>query len=130
MSALAKTDVHLRAEGSAFEYFFKALRRAMLENGDWDGKSDIIDAYIKRVPHFFPARTLDMEKCFPLGFDVEQTHNSKTPITLTEVIAMKNYCDSYFLTLARDYEEKRTGQKLEFVMESRSPIKSSAQNTA
>lgn len=117
MSALGKNDVHLRIEISAFNYFFKALKRAMLENKDWDGKSDFVDAYQKRISHFYPVRTKEMEKYFTVGFEIEKNHQYAKPVTVQDVVAIKTYCDKYFLTLARDHHEKVTGEKLEFVME-------------
>jgi len=116
LSALAKNDIHLRLEVSSFEFFFKSLRQAMIENGAWDSKSDFADAYQKQVSFNFPVVTDDMKKFFRLGFEVEKDHNPSSPITLTEVIGMKSYCDTYFLKLAKENYEKKSGQKLEFVM--------------
>jgi AbiV family abortive infection protein len=121
MSALGKNDVHLRIEISAFNYFFKALKRAMLENKDWDGSSDFAEAYQKRIPHFYPQKTKEMEKYFTMGFEVETNHSYSKPVTVQDVVAIKTYCDKYFLTLARDHHEKVTGEKLEFVMEKKTP---------
>lgn len=118
MSIYAKNDIHLRVEATAFEHFFKALKRAMLENKDWDGTSDFGEAYVKRTKHFHPEVTPDMKKWFPIALELESTHNVTVPITITQVHMMKIYCDAYFLLLAKEFEEKKRGAEIRFEMES------------
>ena len=58
-----------------------------------------------------------MKKYFTMGFEIETNHSYSKPVTVQDVVAIKTYCDKYFLTLARDHHEKVTGEKLEFIME-------------
>ena len=116
LSIFAKNDIHLRAENSAFVHFFGALKRALIENGAWDEKSDFTDAYQKQVEYQFPKRTTKMEEHLKLGFELDKTHKSSQSITITEVVAMKTYYESYVLRLAKEHKEKVMGTEIRFEM--------------
>jgi len=111
ISLLAKNDIHLRLELNAFEQFFQAVKIAMKTNGHWDGQSDLKIALHKQISWFYRNRTTDIDKMIDLALEVEVEHRASQEITLTEVIAMKTYCDVYFLKLAKDYEQKRSRKK-------------------
>lgn len=117
VSLLAKNDVHLRLETNAFEQFFISLKLAMKLENFWDGKSDLKKALKKKFDHIFKGEFSNMEKMVDLGEEVEKTHKSSQKITLTEVIAMKSYCDLCFLELAVEHQEKKTGHKMRLVSE-------------
>lgn len=119
LSFLAKSDVHLRFEMNSFEEFFKALKIAMTENGDWDGKSSFADAYLKvnewrKFSEMPPKITEDMRKLFDLGFKVEAEH--KGSANISAVYGMKEYCEIYFQTLAVRFLEEREGTKVRIVL--------------
>lgn len=119
LSFLAKSDVHLRFEMNSFEEFFKALKIAMTENGDWDAKSTFADAYLKvnewRKFSEMPLKIIeDMRKLFDLGFKVEAEH--KGPVNISAVYGMKEYCEIYFQTLAVRFLEEKEGTKVRIVL--------------
>jgi AbiV family abortive infection protein len=114
LTMLAKNDIHLRLEMNSFEEFFKALKLAMIANGDWDQKQPFEEAYQKATSWRFKEITEEMRKMFPLGFKVESEH--KDFVDLTGVYAMKNYCEIYFQTLAVRYIEKKEGQQVRIVV--------------
>ncbi len=114
LSLLAKNDVHLRIEVNTFDEFFKSLKTAMIENGDWDQKTNFEDAYQKATSWHFATVTEEMRKIFPLGFVVEKDHNG--PVDLTSVYAMKNYCEVYLQALAFRYFKEVKGQDIKVVV--------------
>lgn len=108
LTTFSKTDVHLRMEANAFEAFYKALKVAGKFFGDWDGKSDFLTVMKTQL-----AKVRDMEeleKTFALAKELEEDerHQKHHPITLSEVIAMKLYCDVYVQLKAKEYFEKLT----------------------
>lgn len=103
LTCFSKTDVHLRLEVNAFEEFYNALRSAMLSFGDWDGKSNFKDAVMKQYEKIGDMK--DLENTLKLGeaLEVDAARKKHHPITLTEVIGMKIYCDYYMQLKAREY---------------------------
>ncbi|MDE1924684.1 MAG: AbiV family abortive infection protein [Patescibacteria group bacterium] len=116
ISLLAKNDVHLRLELNAFEQFYKALKTALQMNGHWDGKSDLKKAAHEQLTLFYGDQTANVDAMLDLGAELEAKHATIKPITLTEVIAMKAYCDAYLIKLAKEFEENRSGTKIEIVL--------------
>lgn len=119
LSFLAKNDVHLRFEMNSFEEFFKALKIAMIKNGDWDEKSSFADAYLKanewrKFSEMPPKVIEDLRKLFDLGFKVEAEH--KGSVNISTIYGMKEYCEIYFQTLAVRFLETKEGKKMRIVL--------------
>lgn len=114
LSLLAKNDIHLRLEVNAFDEFFKAIKTAMIECGDWDEKIQFEEAYQKATVWRFPEITDEMRKIFPLGLKVEKEHQGA--VDLTAVYAMKNYCEIYLQTLALRYLKDEKGEEYRIVV--------------
>ncbi len=99
----SKIDIHLRLEVNAFDEFFKAFKFALRTFGDWDGKSDLKEAIMKQFTKLDQSN--EFEQTINLGIalnkDVERKkiHN----ITLTEIAAIKLYCDFYIQLKAAEY---------------------------
>ena len=115
LSLLAKNDIHLRLELNAFEEFFKSLKIAMIENGDWDQKILFEGAYQKATAWRFEQITEEMKKIFSLGFRIEA--EKKGNVDLTAVFAIKNYAEVYFKTLMVRFIKKEKDQDIRIVME-------------
>ncbi len=118
LSFLAKSDVHLRFEMNSFDEFFKSLKIAMIENGDWDEKSSFTDAYLKvnewhKFSEMPPKIIEDMHKLFDLAFKVEVEH--KGTVNLSAVYGMKEYCEIYFQTLTVRHIKQEKGQDVRIV---------------
>ena len=94
LALLSKNDIHLRLEPNAFSFFFTALKTLLLATGDWDGVTDLKSAAAAQLSEFFPTKNLN--DYIEWGMQLESKNNPSERITLTEVIAMKNYCDVYF----------------------------------
>jgi len=96
LTMLSKTDIHLRLEANAFEQFWISFKEALRAHGDWDGKSDI-KAAIKKQFEAIPAELKDLDKTIDLALALEEDDKRQKihPITLTEVVAMKGYGDTY-----------------------------------
>ena len=96
----SKIDIHLRLEASAFEHFFKALKTLLRASGDWDGYIDLKLAAETQLSKILPTIT-ELSDYLELGRQLERRKDLFKPITLTEVVGMKLYCDAYFILLAR-----------------------------
>lgn len=107
LTCFSKTDIHLRLEVNAFEEFSKALKIALMVFGDWDGKSDFKEAAIKQIGK--AGEMKELEKTLKLVdlLEADPMRQKHHPITLTEVIAMKIYCDYYIQVKAKEYYEKK-----------------------
>jgi AbiV family abortive infection protein len=101
LSFLAKNDIHLRFELNCYDQFYKAFRSAFLISGDWDGKTDFKEAVHKQFDKL--SKFNDLNEVIDLGEEQQNspTKSTKNPITLTEVFAVKLFCDIYFEMLAR-----------------------------
>ncbi len=101
LTFVAKNDIHFRCELNAFNSFYKAFKSAFMISGDWDGKSDFKEAVHKQ---FSKMETFDhLDQTILLGEEQENspTKTTKTPITLTEIFAIKLYCDVYLEIIAK-----------------------------
>jgi len=103
MTLFSKIDIHLRLEINAFEEFFKAMKEAFLALGDWDGESDFKEAVKKQFSKLSDLK--ELEQTIQLGIDLSPTTAARSAITLTEVAAMKLYCDFYIQIKANEYFE-------------------------
>lgn len=107
LTTFSKTDIHLRMEANAFESFYKALKIAARFFGDWDGKSNFLEVIKTELTKVNDMK--ELEKTFILAKTLEEDvrHEKHHPITLSEVVAMKYYCDVYVQLKAKEYFEKR-----------------------
>jgi AbiV family abortive infection protein len=98
----AKNDVHLRFEPNAFDAFYSAFKGAFLVTGDWDGKSSFKEAVKTQFTSILSDLSSLME-CVDIGEELQtsSTHQPKKEITLTEVFAIKLYCDVYLFKQAK-----------------------------
>ena len=105
LTCFSKVDIHLPLETNAFGSFYKALKGAMRVFGDWDGTSEFKEAAKKQIEKI--KQMNDLDKTLDLGATLEADvkHEKHHPITLTEVIAMKIYCDYYMQLKAKEYFE-------------------------
>ena len=107
----AKNDIHLRFELNAYNCFYQAFKEAFLTSGDWDGKSDFKEAVHRQFAKLEDFRNLD--EVIDSGEDQAKspTRSPKTPITLTEILALKMYCDIYLEIIAKRAVDKWNKEK-------------------
>jgi AbiV family abortive infection protein len=105
LTIFSKIDIHLQIEANAFDEFYKALKAAMIAFGDWDGTGDFKSAVKNQFEKIGDMK--DLDKTLDLGSNLEADagRTKHHPITLTEVIAMKIYCDFYMQLKAKEYLE-------------------------
>ncbi|MCX6755282.1 MAG: AbiV family abortive infection protein [Candidatus Nomurabacteria bacterium] len=112
LTFLSKTDIHLRLEVNAFSEFFKAFKEALTGLGDWDGKTDLLETSKKIFEKDFPAFK-QLEATIQIGLNLKLEQGDLLyNITLTEVVAMKIYCDFYIKLKARDYFKTELTQEV------------------
>ena len=109
LALTSKSDIHLRLESSAFTHFFITLKTLLHASGDWDGVGDLklaIETQLNQIlPPVSNLSNSSLGDYINWGMQLEKQNNPLKRITLTEVIGMKFYCDSYFMLLAkRDHD--------------------------
>ena len=111
LALISKTDIHLRLELSAFEHFFRVLKTLLLASGAWDGVEDLKLTAETQLSEGFSTMP-SLSEYIELGMQLEKRKNPSKPITLTEAIGMKLYCDVYFSLLAKRELSDRTERNL------------------
>jgi AbiV family abortive infection protein len=108
LTIFSKIDIHLRLETNAFHEFFKALKAAFLAFNDWDGKTDMKEAMLKKFKEIGDFKELG--DLIQMGIDLEPPPGKPQNITLTEIAAIKMYCDFYIQFQAKQYLEQLASQ--------------------
>ncbi len=103
LTFFSKIDIHLRLEANAFESFYKALKGAARSFGAWDGKSDFKQAIKKEFEKIGDMKDLEKTLDLAMALEDDTTRDKPHPITLTEVITIKVYCDYYIQQKAKEY---------------------------
>lgn len=100
LAMLAKTDIHLPLETQAFRQFFFMFKAALIENEKYDISTDIKEAAFAVLQELIKDRQ-QFNQLLDLGSMLLENNNpSSRPITYTDVICMKQYCDMYLVTLS------------------------------
>jgi hypothetical protein len=106
LTIFAKIDIHFRVEPNAFNEFFKAFKAALIALGDWDGKSDLKQAILTQFKGVSEAGAKELEAMIQTATDFDPALGNPPNITLTEIAAMKLYCDVYIQLKANQSMEK------------------------
>jgi AbiV family abortive infection protein len=93
---LSKTDLHLSVENSARDAFLKALRRAMLSFGDWDGDDTRLIAALHHVFEPIIAEETDRNRLFE-GLEGKPTDEG----ALSDAVSAKRVADLYLVIVAK-----------------------------
>lgn len=113
LGMLAKTDIHIRLETQCFFQFFKSFRKALIENENQKEDFDIKEVGFKQIGDVLINRN-EFDKTMELGNEMLQKAQLSRPISLTDVIAMKQYSGHYFVTLA--LRQLHNDQELKLVL--------------
>ncbi len=105
LTCFSKVDIHLPLEANAFGSFYKALKAAARAFGDWGGITDFKEVIKKQLEKIKEMKDLDKTIDLGIALDADVRHEKHHPITLTEVVAMKIYCDYYMQLKAKEYFE-------------------------
>lgn len=108
LGMLAKIDIHLRFEEEVFKLFYNSLKNALVNNEDYDSIKDIKDFAYEQINKIITDRE-EFYLIMSLGEQLQEKQKQlPKAISLTEVIAIKQYCGVYLMTLAarRLYNDK------------------------
>lgn len=95
----AKIDIHLRLERESFIHFFLSFKQALILNENYQDDVDIKSAGLKQIGGVL-KNTTEFENMIDLGIRILNDFHAPVQITIKEVMAMKLYCNFYFVTLA------------------------------
>lgn len=110
LGMLEKSDIHMRLEVNIFMMLFNAFRKALTINNGYNAS----EMHLKELGYSQLKNMLDGQSYFDEIMDLaENLEKGKielaATVTLTHVIAMKNYCSIYLLTLAaRNFNNDKT----------------------
>jgi AbiV family abortive infection protein len=100
LGMLAKTDIHLPLEREVFRQFYILFKQALIDNEGYDPSTDFKEAAFTVLEKMITDRR-QFNQVLDQGSKLLETNRlPHLPITLTEVITMKQYCEMYLLTLA------------------------------
>ena len=106
LAFLAKNDVHFQFEANAFEQFYRAMKTGMRAYGDWAEATPFKSAFDALIAEILPIMD-DSDKYLQLGEKLLMREKLSSPITLSEVGAMKILCDAYFHRTFKRLAEER-----------------------
>jgi AbiV family abortive infection protein len=99
LAMFAKTDIHLRMERETFYQFYMAFKNAVMECQHCEASQVKAVGYTQLEK--LVKDKLAFERMVDLGATLEKDGPEKLfPITLQEVVSMKQYCGFYLMTLA------------------------------
>lgn len=111
LGMLAKTDIHLRMETSIFSCFYRSFKLAVEYYEKIDEGQDVFEIGYEQIEKMIIGRE-GFDKTIKLAKELHAEKQLSEAITLTQVIAMKNYCDWYFITVAARKQQKDNTLKL------------------
>jgi len=100
LALLAKSDLHARFEVEVFNLFFISLLETSSLAASIESASLMIEFLFPQLEKMIKTKA-EFEGIINLGWKLHKSPNQITdPITLAEVILMKQYCGFYIMTLA------------------------------
>lgn len=111
LSMLCRTDIHLRLDFDAFRIFFNLFRALLFKHETIPENEQLFDTGYSQIQGMINGRS-EYDRVLKLGIDVESKKVSHHSITLTEVLAIKIYCDIYLLTIAVRTMQNKPGIRL------------------
>jgi len=99
LGMLAKTDIHLRLEVSALNLFYKAFYEAVKIYEPSNPELDILETGYLQIEKMLTGKQ-EFDRTIKIIKELNGEKILSEPISLREVVAMKRYCEIYFLTIA------------------------------
>lgn len=106
---LSLNDVHWQCELDIFGNFLKCLRNLMQETGEWDGKTEFIEAFAKFLDERIPDADEDKRRLLRIASAIEGANAEGVDVTLRDSSFIKLFCDGYILTKIRSQALERMG---------------------
>lgn len=110
LAMFARTDIHLRLDTNAFMIFYDVFRRLVTRHEKFSGE-DVFEVGYQQIEKLLTTKT-EFDKCIKIAKAIESKSQRQQELTLTEVLAMKWYCDFYFLTIAVRIQQNMPGARL------------------
>lgn len=111
LGLLAKTDIHLRLEASALTSFYQAFYEAVQVYEQPNPDSDILETGYLQIEKMLTGKE-EFDRTVKIIKSLQEDKILSEPISLREVVAMKRYCEIYFLTIAARKMHKDNTLKL------------------
>lgn len=111
LGMLAKTDIHLRLEASALSLFYQAFYDAIKIYEPPNLKLDILETGYLQIEKMLTGRQ-EFDRTIKIMRELQEEKALSQRISLREVVAMKRYCEIYFLTIAARKLHKDNSLKL------------------
>jgi AbiV family abortive infection protein len=99
LAMMAKTDIHLRLETQCFYAFFTSFRKALVRGENLNENDNIADIGFHHIGELLGERS-QYDKAMSIGAQLLLHQQLTDPVSLTDVVAMKQYCGLYFIELA------------------------------
>lgn len=126
LSMLSRTDIHLRLDFDAFRIFFNTFRTLLFKHEKITDREQVFEVGYFQIQRMIKGRT-EYDRVLKLALDVEEKKVSHHTITMTEVLAMKIFCDIYLLTVAVRTVQNQPGVRLVGSIEDVSPSENSVE---
>jgi AbiV family abortive infection protein len=111
LSMLCRTDIHLRLDFDAFRIFFNIFRTLLFKHEKITEAEQVFEVGYFQIQGMVKER-IEYDRVIKLALDVETKKSLHYSITMTEVLAIKMYCDIYLLTLAVRTIQNKPGIRL------------------
>ncbi len=95
LTFLSLNDVHWQCEVQAFGNFFHCFKEMLIAAGDLNPGQPTVEAFGTFLDDMFPNMD-DRQRYVEIGQSIEDGSAAASKITLSEVAAMKLFCDVYF----------------------------------
>ena len=100
LALLSKSDIHSRFEYQVFGLFFCSLTDAVMATCKGEPCTNVAEVLFPQLEKMIKTKT-EFDRIITLGYELQQEKPVlEQPITLAEVILIKQYSGFYFMTLA------------------------------
>lgn len=100
LALLSKSDIHTRLEHSVFSLFFSSLTEAILAYYKDDKFNNLFEVLYPQLEKMIESKD-EFERIIALGYEIRKNKTAlQKPITLADVILIKQFSGFFFMTLA------------------------------
>jgi hypothetical protein len=100
LGLLSKSDIHSRFEYQVFGLFFSSLMDAVAATYKGEPNYNVVEVIYPQLEKMIKTKS-ELERIISLGYELQkETPVLTQPVTLAEVILIKQYCGFYLMTLA------------------------------
>ncbi|MEO8711869.1 MAG: AbiV family abortive infection protein [Parafilimonas sp.] len=111
LAMFARTDIHLRMEVNAFMLFFKVFQQSILKHETFNENQNVFEIGFQQIFGMLTNRN-EYDRIIKLAESIKEGKTLSEQTTLKEVVAMKNYCAIYLLTISVRIMQNKPGIRL------------------